>query len=403
MTDMAEKHSDAKRNIGRFWRGGVLAASLALLSACQTILPSGELPPPTVEAPPPSSEVAGPVTVGIPQDQTHHRIALLVPLTGRNAGIGKSLQNATTMALLDTQASNIRITAYDTATGAEAAARRAVADGNKLILGPLLGDDVNATAKVAGPAGVPLLSFSNDASVASSNVFLLGHLPAQSVERVVRYSYDKGMRRFAALIPNNVYGERALTALTDTVRGLRGAVLVSTQRYEPNSASIDAATKKLSANGAFDAVLVADNGRLAIQAAPYLRRNGAGTARFLGTELWNTSANLAGDPTMNGAWFASVSDGLYRQYATKYRARYGDNPFRLSSMGYDAVLLSVKVARNWQVGTAFPIQQLADPGGFGGLDGVFRFKPDGRSERALEVQEIQRGNFAVIDQAPKAF
>ena len=106
---------------------------------------------------------------------------------------------------------------------------------------------------------------------------------------------------------------------------------------------------------------------------------------------------------MRGAWFASVSDGLYKQYANKYRGRYGRAPFRLSSLGYDSVLLTVKVARNWKVGTPFPISQLTDPGGFIGLDGVFRFKSNGISERALEVQEIRSGSFAVIDPAPKGF
>lgn len=106
---------------------------------------------------------------------------------------------------------------------------------------------------------------------------------------------------------------------------------------------------------------------------------------------------------MRGAWFASVSDGLYRQYADKYRSRYGRAPFRLSSLGYDSVLLTVKVAQNWKVGTPFPISQLTDKGGFIGLDGPFRFMPNGISERALEVQEIRNGSFTVIDPAPRGF
>ena len=75
----------------------------------------------------------------------------------------------------------------------------------------------------------------------------------------------------------------------------------------------------------------------------------------------------------------------------------------MSSLGYDSVLLTVKVARNWKVGSPFPISQLIDRGGFIGLDGVFRFTADGVSERALEVQEIRNGSFAVVDPAPKGF
>jgi len=397
MTVMADKvhlGQDQSRRRGILkWAG---ASAFVFLAGCATVIPRGSEPPPT-EAPAPP-----PVTAGLPDDQKHHRIALLVPLSGKNAGVGQSLANATTMALLDTKAENIRMTSYDTAKGVTAAAQSAIRDGNKLIIGPLLSDNVVATANIARPAGVPILSFSNDSGVAGNNVFILGHIPSQSIERVVDYARSQGMTRFVGLVPNGVYGQRASSTLLRKVKDVGGTV-VSIQTFNRDSQSIEAATKKLTQNGEFEAVLLADNGDMAIKAAPYIRKNASGTARILGTDLWNTSSNLAGAPAMRGAWFASVSDSLYKQYADRYRARYGTAPFRLSSLGYDSVLLTVKVARNWKVGSPFPINQLTDKGGFIGLDGVFRFMPNGVSERALEVQEIRNGSFAVIDPAPKGF
>ena len=397
MTVMADKTHLGQDQSGR--RGILKGAGLTafvFLAGCSTVIPRGAEPPRTETPAPP------PVTAGLRDDQKHHRIALLVPLSGKNAGIGQSLANATTMALLDTKAENIRMTSYDTAKGAAIAAQNAIRDGNKLIIGPLLSDNVVATANVARPAGVPILSFSNDSGVAGDNVFILGHIPSQSIERVVDYARSKGMTRFAGLVPNGVYGQRASSTLLRKVKDV-GGTMVSIQTFNRDSQSIEAATKKLAQNGEFEAVLLADNGDMAIKAAPYIRKNASGTAKILGTDLWNTSSNLAGAPSMRGAWFASVSDSLYKQYADRYRARYGSAPFRLSSLGYDSVLLTVKVARNWKIGSPFPINQLTDKGGFIGLDGVFRFKPNGVSERALEVQEIRNGSFAVIDPAPKGF
>ncbi|MEQ8743348.1 MAG: branched-chain amino acid transport system substrate-binding protein [Parasphingorhabdus sp.] len=397
MTVMADKvhlGQDQSRRRGILkWAG---ASALVFLAGCSTVVPRG------AEAPPVATPTPPPVTAGLPQDQTHHRIALLVPLSGKNAGIGESLANATTMALLDTKADNIRMTSYDTAKGVTVAAQNAIRDGNKLIIGPLLSDNVVETANVARSAGVPILSFSNDSGVAGNNIYILGHIPAQSISRVVDYARAKGMKRFAALVPNGVYGQRASSTMLRHVKDV-GGTMVAIQTFNRDSQSIEGATKKLAQNGEFDAVLLADNGDMAIKAAPYIRKNASATAKILGTDLWNTSSNLAGAPAMHGAWFASVSDSLYKQYADRYRARYGKAPFRLSSLGYDSVLLTVKVARNWKVGSPFPINQLTDKGGFIGLDGVFRFKADGVSERALEVQEIRNGSFAVIDPAPKGF
>ena len=106
---------------------------------------------------------------------------------------------------------------------------------------------------------------------------------------------------------------------------------------------------------------------------------------------------------MNGAWFASVPNGVYRQYATKYRARFGRAPFRLSSMGYDSVLLTVRIAQDWRVGTTFPQNRLRASDGFVGLDGAFRFGRGGIAERALEVQEIRGGSTVTVSPTPRGF
>jgi branched-chain amino acid transport system substrate-binding protein len=368
----------------------------ALLSAC-AVVPKG--PPRTPDAPP--TGPTGPVT-GLPSDAQRHRIALLVPMTGTNAGVGEAIANAATMAVLDTGGKSIRITTYDTTLGAAAAAEKAIADGNRLILGPLLAEDVRAVAPVGRAAKVPLIAFSNDVSVAGQGTYLMGFAPTQSVERIVAYAKSKGITRFAGLVPNGLYGQRASTALVRSVES-SGGQLVAVQNFDRSPASIQAAVRKLATSSAYDALLIADSGRVALQIVPLIRRSKGQTARILGTELWNTEGSLSQSPMMSGAWFASVSDGYYNQLATKYRAKYGKSPFRLSSLGYDSVLLVSRIAAKWRVGTPFPAAELSDPGGFTGIDGAFRFGRDGVAERALEVQQINPGAFSVIGAAPRTF
>lgn len=371
--------------------------ALALLAACQSIIPRGEQRP---EGPPPvvSDE---PVNI-VATDSDRHLVALLLPVSGPDAEVGQSIANATQLALLDTNNSSIRMTTYDTAQGIEVAVRRALADGNKLILGPLRGDNVVAAADMARPAAVPIISFSNDIGVAGTNIFLMGHLPGQSVDRIVRYAKDKGMTRFGAIMPKNVYGQRAASNFASAVRDA-GGQLVSVQDSDGSPASITAAVKRLSAAGSIDAVLLGDSGRVAAAIVPALRANGMTDVRILGTDRWNIDATLGSSPAMRGAWFASVSGGYYRQYAAKYQARFGKAPLRLSSLGYDAVLLVARVAQDWKLGTKFPIARLTDDGGFIGIDGAFRFRQNGMSERMLEVQEIRAEGIITIDAAPKLF
>ncbi len=369
-------------------------SSLLLLAACQSVIPKGgqaTLPAPQAD---PGNVIA--------YDNDRHRIALLLPVTGPDAQVGQSIANATTLALLDTRNTNIRMTTYDTTLGVEAAARKAVSDGNRLILGPLRSDDVIGVARIASPARVPIISFSNDVGAAGQNVFLMGHLPNQSIDRSVRFAKAKNMNRFAGIVPKTVYGQRAMSNLTKSVRDA-GGTLVTVQEIDASVASMDAAAKKIKAAGPIDAILIADSGRAAINVIPALRRNGVNAPKFLGTDQWNIDGTLSSSPALMGAWFASVSDALYKQYAVKYRARFGTAPYRLSSLGYDSVLLVARVAQNWKLGTAFPAKELTDPQGFIGIDGAFRFLPNGVSERMLEMQEIQKGKFVTVDPAPKTF
>src|SRR3546814_14175841 len=83
--------------------------------------------------------------------------------------------------------------------------------------------NVRAIAPVARRAGVTVISFSNDVSIAGNGVYLLGYNPADSINRVVRYAKAQGMTRFASRVPRGTYGERASTAL------LRGAGAVAGQ------------------------------------------------------------------------------------------------------------------------------------------------------------------------------
>lgn len=396
---MAEAMVTRQRMVS--WRRLAAAAATLLIAGCSTVLPKGPPPPVTrpVEHRPTQT---GPIESGIPTDNDRDRVALLVPLTGQNAGVGKSIANATQMALLDTGSAKVRITTYDTNGGAVAAANRALADGNKLILGPLLSEDVRAIEPVADHAHVPIITFSNDESVAGDGVYLLGYVPSQAIDRVVSYAKERGIGNFAGLVPNGLYGQRASTAFLRSVEDAGGQVL-SLQTYDRSAASVSGAVKRMADKAPYGGVLIADSGATAAMVAPVVKRSLGANTRLLGTELWNTESSIASKASLNGAWFASVPDDLYRQYAVKYRSRFGAAPYRLSSLGYDAVLLTVRVARDWRPGSDFPESALRDPGGFSGIDGAFRFGRDGIAQRALEVQEIRDGHTVVVSPAPASF
>ncbi len=343
-----------------------------------------------------------PSATALPQDDARHRIALLVPLSGDNGAVGQSISNATTMAILDTNAQNMRITTYDTARNPQQAARQAIADGNKLILGPLLGSNVGSILAEAGPADVPIISFSNDTGVAGPNVFVMGVSPEQSVMRSMQYVRERGANEFAVLAPSGEYGDRAQKAALDATREYGGNV-VSTERYARGNTSIVSAAERINARSGVGSVVIADGSRLSAQAAGVLKPGGTGTVQIIGTELWSGENSVLRAAALDGALFSAVSDKLYGGFVKSYEARFGSKPYRIATLGYDAVLLTLNIARDWDVGDDFPISRLRQSGGFTGVDGAFRFQRNGEIERAMEVRRIRNGSIDIVSEAPSGF
>jgi ABC-type branched-subunit amino acid transport system substrate-binding protein len=364
-----------------------IGASILALAGCQTG-PRGPVEPVGIEPPP------------VPAGQETNEVAVIVPLTGPDGAVGTSIANAAKLALLDTREQSIRIQIYDSNRpgGAAGAAQQAIADGNRLILGPLLAEDVRAAAPVARRAGIPVIAFSNDEGVAGDGVYIMGFTPDQSISRVVAFARSKGANSFGALVPTGLYGQRAAQALLGAVRRTGGRV-ASIESYDRSQAAISAAAKRLNARGQVDAVLIGDSSRMAVAAGQALNVG----PRRLGTELWAGDRTIGKTSALRGAWYAAAPDTQYDRLVIRYRARYGKAPYRLASLGYDAVLLAVRSARIWPIGRAFPAKSLIDKDGFSGVDGNFRFAKDGIAERLLEVRQVNANGTSVVSPAGTAF
>ncbi|MDQ3140428.1 MAG: penicillin-binding protein activator, partial [Pseudomonadota bacterium] len=309
------------RQARRHFLFAAFGASL-MLAGCQTGRRDPIRPRPDVE----------PTRPVVPLDRQRNLVAVIVPISGSDGAIGQSIANAANLALADSGDQTLRITIYDSAGpgGAAAATQRALGEGNRLILGPLLASDVRLAAPIARKANVPVIAFSNDEGVAGGGVYIMGLTPDQSIGRVVSQARASGRANFAALVPTGIYGQRATQAMLAAVRRSGGRITV-VEQYNRSPAAVKAAATRLKGKGSFDAVLIGDAGRIAALAAPALPQ----AAKFMGTELWASDKLVGRTPALRGAWYAAAPDVRFNQLATRYRARFGKSPYRLASLGYD--------------------------------------------------------------------
>jgi hypothetical protein len=123
--------------------------------------------------------------------------------------------------------------------------------------------------------------------------------------------------------------------------------------------------------------------------------------QLLGTGLWD-DPQIFSNGTLQGAWFAAPETAGYRNFAGRYRARFGRDPVRTATLAYDAVSLVAALVKT-QGPQRFSDQVLTNASGFSGIDGIFRFRPDGTNERGLAVLRVSPGGGQVISPPPKTF
>ena len=391
---------------------GTLVMGLAL-SACVTAPPPP--PPPVVEAPPPPQFMPPPRSDqpnyfrlrNTPAGETPIRVALLLPFSNpspETRALAEAMQRSAELALFDSGNSNIILMPRDDGGSPELvvqAARNAINDGAEIILGPLFAQLAIAVGPIARAQGVPVISFSSDRDVGGDGVFLLSFQPESEVDRIVSYAARSGHSAFAALVPQNPYGDKVAEAFFENVTGEGGAV-TAIERFvqQPNSAGPPA--ERVAASFP-DAILLADGGVMLQSLAPALALRGASSpaVRFLGTGLWDNPA-VAREPMLQAGWFAAPSPNAWQDFTARYRRTYGEAPPRLTTLSYDAVSL-VSILSNGVPYRRFTDAALTDPNGFVGVDGIFRFRLDGGSDRGLAVLQVGNGGFNIVDPAPANF
>jgi ABC-type branched-subunit amino acid transport system substrate-binding protein len=369
-----------------------------VLAACTTQLGGG------APTPQPGEQAAANASVG----EGQVRVALVLPLSAQgNAGVAaQSMKNAAEMALAEFKSPNIQLLVKDdggTPQGAQAGAQQAISEGAEIIIGPLFAQSVSAVGQVARARNIPVIAFSTDASVAARGVYLLSFLPETDVHRIVDFAIARGKRSFAALLPDNAYGTVVEAAFQQEV-SRRGGRVLALEKYPLDSNRMAEAVRRVGqAANQVDAIFIPDGADAVPQVVQALAASGVNLKRLqlLGTGLWD-DPRIFSTAVLDGGWYAAPESTGFRNFSGRYRARYGQDPVRTATLAYDAVALVAALVKT-QGSQRFSEQVLTNASGFAGIDGVFRFRPEGPNERGLAVLRVTPSGGQVISPAPRSF
>ena len=372
-------------------RGAAVVAALALAACDVGPIGSG-----------PSVNTSGPVTV-----------ALLVPKTSPTQGDGvlsASLENAARLAMADLPGAQIDLRVYDTggsSATAAAMATQAVNDGAAIILGPLRADAANAAGLAVASQGVNVLSFSNNASIAGGNVFVLGNTFENTANRLASYAAKQGKRRVVVVHSSDVPGQLGRNAITQAVNGTSAEVVASVP-YDLSQQSVIASVPQIvsavNGNSADMLFLTSTTAGALPLYSQLLPEAGVSpsTVQFTGLARWDVPAQTLSLPGVQGGWFALPDPTTSQQFSQRYTAAYGGAPHPIAGLGYDGIAAIGALLQSGR-SNALSAQSLTQGAGFQGVYGAFRFLQNGSNERALAVATIQNNQVVVVDAAPRSF
>lgn len=339
-------------------------------------------------------------------------VALLIPKSNPQAGpVAASLEKAAMMAVADLGGSaKIDLRVYDTAGNAGQAAtvaRQAVADGAKIILGPLYAEAANAAAVAVKDQNVNVLSFSNNATIAGGNLFVLGPTFNNTASRLISFAASQGKRRAVVVHPENVEGQLGRNAFQTAASGSQLQIVGTTGfafSQEGVIAAIPRVKSTVAASGA-DTLFITSNSAGALPIlAQLLPEAGVSPAsiQYAGLARWDVPPQTLELSGLQGGWFTLPDQGMITNFEARYQAYAGTGPHQLAGLAYDGIAaIGALVAQGKS--DALSAAALTQSSGFQGVSGVFRLKADGTNERALAIAQVRDRKVVIIDQAPRSF
>ncbi|CRK75854.1 penicillin-binding protein activator [Nereida ignava] len=340
------------------------------------------------------------------------QIALLVPNgSGResDALLARNLENAARLAIADQTNAKIDLRVYDTAGTPQQASNAAIAavnDGAKIILGPLYAEAANAAAVAIAGTNTNVLAFSNNASIAGGNLFILGPTFENTANRLVNYGRQIGKTNILIAHAEELAGQVGRDAIISAANR-NGATITGVESYPFSQDGINNAARRISAT-------VKETGAdtLFVTAGPEsdlpflmtaLPERGLGMdIQLMGLTRWSSQPQSLALPGLQGGVFTLPDQALERNFAARYQAEYSERPHPIAGLSYDGIAaIGALLAQGRSDALTSP--SLTRQSGFVGTQGIFRLMPDGTNERGLAVAKIENNQVAILDPAPKNF
>ncbi|MEZ0393193.1 MAG: penicillin-binding protein activator [Pseudobdellovibrionaceae bacterium] len=378
-------------------------------------------------------------------------IGVVLPMTGKYTAISQKTLRGIQMGLglYNNYPSSFKLAVIDSEGNPDNARRgveRLVKEDNVIaVIGSVLSKTAPAVAAKTGELGVPSIALSQKAGIteAGDSVFRNSLTSEMQVRYLVKTAMeDMGMKKFAILFPNDLYGVEFANIFWDEVLA-RGGSIVGAQSYsnketdfrypiqrlvgtyyienrmeeynlrlkewtaaQPRkSARVTPPEDLLPPNVDFDGIFIPDSVKAMGQISAMLSFNGVKGVKLLGTNLWNApgvakrAGHFANNLLFVDSFVGTEPRFINSSFVKDYKTIFNEDPGIFEVQGYDAALLLRQLISQGNTGRESLSRALANVKGFPGAVGPLSMTPEREIMRPLvaltldssgQVQPLQK-------------
>jgi branched-chain amino acid transport system substrate-binding protein len=339
-------------------------------------------------------------------------IGLLVSLSDKAAGLGKSMKEGVELALgSETGVSKpLRLEMRDIGASpdaASAAVREFAAGKAQVVLGPLLSEPAVAAAQTAREVGIPLLALSKSERFSTGGpVYRLGATAASQIESLVPVAYgQKNISKFGIVSSNSPTSQDLVRVFKERLESLRLPIIFETTLVGTDDASLMRAAQEIEQHESAEGVFIPEDLTVATKLLSYLSPATRRRCRPLGGATWDNPTRIANSQTLfEGALFVSPffvesPRPEVRSFVDAYRAKFGAAPNFIAAQAFDAAKILAAAVRKAQSDAISLPEAMSRMPPLNGATGTVTISGGGELKRVFKVVEVSRDGFTELSNA----
>ncbi len=291
----------------------------------------------------------------------YQHIIVFLPLTGKYSRFGNKIRKSLDISILNFGKNEIKLVYFDTGKIVDQELIESLFDelNPKFVIGPFTREMLLKIKPFAKKENIPILSFSNDITMAENNVWSLGFSPEEQIQSVISCAIIHGYSRFGIIAPDNLYGKIITKQSIDMIsihkNKYYSSLFLSNENLN-NKTNLYATLRKFlqysksdERHTKFDTILIGGRKDFILEIAPLLAFFNVDSrfVKILGTETFNNK-EIKNEPSLEKSWFPVILSKKNDQFKFLWKDVWGGNNDYFTNAGFDAGVVGINYINNIQ-------------------------------------------------------